>query len=58
MEENKIIPEEKNAELNDEQLNSVAGGLLIQTGSVTCPKCGKMFLNSAERESHERICRG
>ena len=58
MDENRIIPGEKNDELNDEQLDGVAGGLFIQTGSVTCSKCGKMFPNSAEHESHERICRG
>ena len=34
--------EEKKGELNDEQLDHVVGGLFIQTGSVTCPKCGKM----------------
>ena len=54
----KIVPDEKKVELNDEQLESVAGGLFIQTGSVTCSKCGKMFANSAERERHEKTCNG
>lgn len=58
MEEKKIIPEEKNAELNDEQLDRVTGGLFIQTGSVTCSKCGKMFSNSEEHKTHEKTCKG
>ena len=50
--------EEKKVELTDEQLDNVAGGLFIQTGSVTCSKCGKMFPNPAEREGHEKTCKG
>lgn len=42
-------------ELNDEQLDNVAGGLFVQTGSVTC---GKMFANPAERGRHEKNCKG
>ena len=57
MEEKKIIPNGKKVELNDEQLVNVVGGLFIQTGSVTCSKCGKMFPNSAEREYHEKTCK-
>lgn len=41
MEEKKIIPNEQNAELSDGQLGSIAGSLFVQTGSVTCSKCGK-----------------
>lgn len=58
MEKKKIIPNGKKVELNDEQLVNVIGGLFIQTGSVTCSKCGKMFPNSAEREYHEKTCKG
>ena len=58
MEEKKIIPNGKKVELNDEQLVNVVGGLFIQIGSVTCSKCGKMFPNSAEREYHEKTCKG
>lgn len=58
MEEKKIIPNGKKVELNDEQLVNVVGGLFIQTGSVTCSKGGKMFPNSAEREYHEKTCKG
>ena len=58
MEEKKIIPNGKKVELNDEQLVNVVGGLFIQTGSVTCFKCGKRFPNSAEREYHEKTCKG
>lgn len=58
MEEKKIIPNGKKVELNDEQLVNVVGGLFIQIGSVTCSKCGKMFPNSAERECHEKTCKG
>lgn len=58
MEKKKIIPNGKKVELNDEQLVNVVGGLFIQTGSVTCSKCGKMFPNSAEREYHEKTCKG
>ena len=54
-EEKKIIPNEKKAE---EQLDNVAGGIFIQTGSVTCSRCGKMFPNPAERERHEKNCKG
>ena len=58
MEEKKIIPNGKTVELNDEQLVNVVGGLFIQTGSVTCSKCGKMFPNRAEREQREKNCKG
>ena len=58
MEEKKIISNEQNAELSDGQLGSIAGSLFVQTGSVTCSKCGKMFANSAERERHEKNCKG
>ena len=58
MDEKKIVPDEKKAELNDEQLENVVGGLFIQTGSVTCSKCGKVFPNGAERERHEKTCNG
>lgn len=57
-EEKKLIPNEERVELSDEQQNNVTGGLFIQTGSVTCSKCGKMFLNSAERERHDKTCNG
>lgn len=50
--------EEKKVELTDEQLDHVAGGLFIQTNSVTCPKCGKMFSSPAERERYEKTCKG
>lgn len=50
--------EEKKVELTDEQLDNVAGGLFIQTGSVTCSKCGKMFPDSTEREWHEKNSKG
>lgn len=58
MEEKKNVPNESKVELSDEQLNNVSGGLFIQTGSVTCSKCGKVFPNSAERERHEKNCKG
>lgn len=58
MVEKKIIPNGKKVELNDEQLVNAIGGLFIQTGSVTCSKCGKMFPNSAEREWHEKNSKG
>jgi len=58
MEEKKIVVGGKKVELNDEQLDNVSGGLFIQTGSVTCSKCGKMFPNSAERERHEKTRNG
>ena len=35
--------EEMKIELNDEQPDNVSGGLFVQTGSVTCSKCGKRF---------------
>ena len=44
MEEKKIIPGEKKVELNDEQLDQVAGG--------------KNFGNSLDRQRHEITCRG
>ena len=50
--------EEKKVELTDEQLDHVVGGLFIQTDSVTCSKCGKMFPSPAERERHEKTCKG
>ena len=58
MEEKMIVPDEKEVELNDEQLDNVASGLFVQTGSVTWSKCGKIFANSAERERHEKNCKG
>lgn len=58
MDEKKIVVGEKTAELSDEQLDNVVGGLFIQTGSFTCAKCGKTFSNSAEREKHEKTCKG
>lgn len=59
MEEKKIIPGEKKVELNDEQLDQVAGGIFIQPeGALTCSKCGKNFGNSLDRQNHEITCRG
>jgi len=58
MDEKKIVAGEKKAELSDEQLDKVVGGLFIQTGSVTCSKCGRIFGNFEEHRIHEGTCKG
>ena len=51
MEEKKLIPEEKKAELKIEQLDHVAGGLFIQTSSVTCSTCGKTLPDQSKKRT-------
>lgn len=58
MKDKKIVPNENEVELNDEQLDSVSGGLFIQGVSLTCSKCGKKFSSNGERETHEKTCKG
>lgn len=50
--------EEKKAELSDEQLDGVVGGLFVVGISLTCSRCGRKFSSNGERENDERTCRG
>lgn len=58
MSEIKKNPEVKAAELNDEELEKVDGGLFISGESFKCSKCGKLFGYMAERDKHQKNCNG
>ena len=49
---------EEKAELKDDQLDSVVGGLFITGASIKCSRCGRKLSGNGEREAHERTCRG
>lgn len=58
MSEVKKNPEIKAAELNDEELEKVDGGLFFPGESFKCSKCGKSFGYVADRDKHQKNCEG